>query len=75
MVKDSNKEDALELARKTIAALREDNKLYEDFVIQCTELIPPSYDGDEAAEAIIIRFLTDMQSLAQVIAKLTSDYR
>ena len=48
---------------------------HEHFIEEVGELLPPSYDADEAVESIIIRFLTDMQSLASIIAKLTADYR
>jgi len=48
---------------------------HDDFVVECTELIPEGYDGDEAAEAIILRYLKDMSDLGGIIARLTSAYR
>jgi hypothetical protein len=71
----SDNEDALELARETITALREDNKAHEDFINECLELIPPSYDADEGQESIVLRFLKDMAEVGRILAKLTSDYR
>jgi predicted nucleic acid-binding Zn-ribbon protein len=55
--------------------LRTECKQHEEFIEEVSELLPPSYDADEAVEAIILRFLKDMQNLAQIIAKLTADYR
>ena len=75
MVNDEKPLTELEMANRTIAALREDNELHEDFVVKCTELLPPSYDADEAAEAIILHFLKDMQEIGRIVAKLTADYR
>lgn len=68
---DSLRQEAQELR----ADLRLDKKNYDDFITEVAEMLPPSYDEDAAIESIVIRFLTDMQSLAQVIAKLTTDYR
>lgn len=48
---------------------------YDDFIVKCTELIPPSYDGDDSAESIILRYLRDMADLGGIVARLTSDYR
>ena len=48
---------------------------HEAFVEEIGKLLPPSYDSDDAMEAIVLYFLTDMQKLAQIIAKLTADYR
>ncbi len=50
-------------------------KEHDEFVNACLEIIPPSYDGDEAGEAIVLRFLKDMSDLAGILARLTSDYR
>lgn len=61
--------------RQECQELRAENKEHEDFITKVSELLPPSYDADEAVEAIILRFVKDMQSLGQVIAKLTADYR
>jgi hypothetical protein len=68
-------EATIELARKTIAQLREEAKLHEDFIEACTELIPEGYDSDESPESIILHFLRDMDKLAGIIARLTSAYR
>lgn len=68
-------EDPLELARRTIESLRQEERLHKEFINQCLEILPPSYDADEAGEAIILTFLKDMTDIARVIAKLTSDYR
>jgi len=75
VVKDGEQEDALSVARKTIAQLREELEVHEQFVVDCTELLPPSYDADEAPESIILRFLKDMSEVGRIIAKLTADYR
>jgi len=48
---------------------------HDEFVNECLEIIPPSYDGDEAGEAIVLRFLKDMSELAGILARLTSDHR
>lgn len=61
--------------RQECTELKAENKQLKDFVDEVTGLLPPSYDGDEAAEAIILQFLQDMQSIASIIAKLTADYR
>ena len=70
-----DREGSLELAQRTIAQLREEIKLNEDFIVRCTELIPEGYDGDESAESIITRYLQDMDVMAGIIARLTSAYR
>jgi uncharacterized protein YlxW (UPF0749 family) len=61
--------------RQECAELKAENKQHEDFINEVSGMLPPSYEGDEAVEAIIVRFLTDMQSIASIIAKLTADYR
>lgn len=48
---------------------------HDAFVNHVLERVPPSYDGDEAAEVIILQYLDDMQKVAQVIARITADYR
>lgn len=48
---------------------------YEDLINEYTGLIPEGYDGDEAPEAIILRYLKDMDALGGIIARLTSAYR
>ena len=48
---------------------------HEEFVNECCSLIPESYDGDEAPEAIVLRFLKDMSDLGGILARLTSSYR
>jgi predicted nucleic acid-binding Zn-ribbon protein len=59
--------------------LREDLKIYrkqhDDFVNEVGSLLPPSYDADEAIEAIIISFVKDMSEVGRIVAKLTADYR
>jgi hypothetical protein len=74
--------EELEHNKVTIAALsreirqlKEEAKLHEEFVVKCTELIPEGYDGDEAAEAIVLRYLKDIETLAGIIARVTSAYR
>lgn len=59
----------------SIDALRDDNKQHEEFLQEVSSLLPPSYDADEAVEAIIITFVKDMTELGRISAKLTSDYR
>jgi hypothetical protein len=71
----SMKDDALELAGKTISQLREEIRQNDEFINSCCELIPPSYDGDESQESIILKYLTDVYQLGNIIARLTSDYR
>jgi len=61
--------------RQRCQELEAENKQLKDFTDEITGLLPPSYDGDEAAEALILKFLQDMQSIASIIAKLTADYR
>ena len=61
--------------RQECQELRTEIKDYEDFINHILELLPPSYDSDDSQKTIIISFLRDMESIAQVIAKLTSDYR
>jgi hypothetical protein len=61
--------------RQECRQLRGENKQLKDFVDEITGLLPPSYDADEAMEAIIIRYLGDMNSLGSIIARLTADYR
>jgi hypothetical protein len=67
--------DALEQARRTISELRDEVKYHDDFVVACTELVPEGYDSDESAESIILRYLKDMDTMAGIIARLTSAYR
>src|SRR6201987_3399520 len=74
--------EELEHNKVTIAALsreirqlKEEAKLYDEFLVKCTELIPEGYDGDEAAEAIVLRYLRDIGTLAGIIARITSAYR
>lgn len=61
--------------RTPYATLREEAKFHEEFVNECTGLIPEGYDGDEAPEAIILRYLKDMDALGGILARLTSSYR
>lgn len=56
-------------------SLREENKLHADWLVEVSELLPPSYDADEAVEAIIITFVKDMTELGRITAKLGADYR
>jgi len=48
---------------------------HDEFVSSCLDIIPSGYDSDEAGEAIVLRFLRDMSELAELLARLTSDYR
>lgn len=48
---------------------------YEALINEYTSLIPEGYDGDEAPEAIILRYLKDMDALGGILARLTSAYR
>jgi len=68
---DSLRDECQEL-RLAFAAAKEE---HDNFIEEVGALLPPSYDGDEAMEAIILGFLRDMQKLGQIIAKLTADYR
>lgn len=61
--------------RQECQELRAEKKEHEDFINEVGSLLPPSYDSDEAIEAIIIRYLGDVNSLGAVIARLTADYR
>jgi len=67
--------DEIDSLRVECQELRAEKKHHDDFITEACEQLPPSYDVDEAVEAIILKFLKDMQSLAQIIAKLTADYR
>jgi len=67
--------DSLRAENQELKYVREVNKQLNDFINEATGLLPPSYDMDEAPEAIIIRFLKDTSDLGRIIAKLTSDYR
>jgi hypothetical protein len=60
---------------REVRSLKEEAKLYDEFVVKCTELIPEGYDGDEAAEAIVLRYLGEMGSLGRILAQMTSGYR
>jgi hypothetical protein len=68
---DSLRQECIELRED----LKADRKHHDDFLNEVGSLLPPSYDADDTMESIIIHFLTDMQSLAQIITKLTADYR
>lgn len=48
---------------------------YEEFINNCCEFIPESYDQDVSAEQVILDYLKDMEKLGSIIAKLTSSYR
>ena len=48
---------------------------HDNFITEITELMPPSYDADEAVEAVILKFMKDISEVGRVIAKLTADYR
>jgi len=56
-------------------ALREAREEHDKFVNECLERIPESYDCDDAGEAIILKFISDMDTLGGLIAKLTSGFR
>jgi hypothetical protein len=55
--------------------LRAENKRLNDSINEIVEMLSPSYDKDDSPEGIIKAFIKDMQSLAQIVAKLTADYR
>lgn len=48
---------------------------HDDFIEECCKYIPESYDGDEAAEAIILRYLKDLQDFASVLVKVIDPWR
>lgn len=48
---------------------------YESLINEYTALIPEGYDGDESPEAIVLKYLQDMDKLGGIIARLTSAYR
>lgn len=58
-----------------VRVLREDKLFHDQLMVQCSELIPEGYDGDEAIESILLHYLRDMDKLAGIIARLTSAYR
>jgi len=55
--------------------LRKAREEHDKFVNECLERIPESYDCDDAGEAIILKFIGDMDTLGGLIAKLTSGFR
>ncbi|HWI69416.1 MAG TPA: hypothetical protein VNS88_13765 [Nitrospiraceae bacterium] len=61
--------------RQECQELRAEKKEHEDFINEIGALLPPSYDSDDAMEAIVIRYLGDINSLGAIIARLTADYR
>jgi len=72
----------MELAEREIARLQDENgklkeeaKLYEEFIQDLSVYIPDSYDGDDAAEAIILKWAKDVDTLAGIVSRLTSSYR
>jgi hypothetical protein len=71
---DHNRERIVILERQ-IRQLKEEAEFYAKFVVECTELIPEGYDGDDSAESIILQYLKDMDKLAGIVARLTSAYR
>ncbi|HWI70141.1 MAG TPA: hypothetical protein VNS88_17545 [Nitrospiraceae bacterium] len=56
----------------TVEQIPED---YESLINEYTALIPEGYDGDEAPEAIILKYLQDIDRLGGILARLTSAYR
>ena len=68
-------EDAARRFAKRVLELEEEVRLHEEFLVSCTELVPEGYDGDDSAEAIVLRYLKDMDKLGGIIARLTSAYR
>jgi len=58
-----------------VRVLREEKLFHDDFMVKVGELIPEGYDGDESIEAILMRYLKDMEQLAGIIARLTSAFR
>ena len=74
--------NALDLAAARIVKLEEENKklkdeakLYDEFIVNCTEVIPEGFDDDAAAESVILNYLNELNSFAGIIARLTSAYR
>jgi hypothetical protein len=61
--------------RQESQELRAEKKEHEDFIEEISSLMPPSYDADEAVEAIILGFVKDMSEVGRIVAKLTADYR
>lgn len=61
--------------KRQIESLKEEAKLYDEFIVKCTEVIPEGFDDDVAAEAVVLNYLNEMNSFAGTIARLTSAYR
>jgi hypothetical protein len=55
--------------------LKEEAKEFEKFIEELSVFVPDSYDGDEAAEVLILKWAKDVDSLAGIISRLTSSYR
>jgi len=61
--------------RQECQELRAEVQSYKDWIDTAVGMLPPSYDADDSPEGIITSFLSDMQTVAGIIAKLTADYR
>ncbi len=61
--------------RQECQELRAGAKQHEDFMEEVGSMLPPSYDADEAIEAIVLSFIKDMSEVGRIVAKLTADYR
>jgi hypothetical protein len=71
--------DMAKIAAEEITGLKrelaEARKEHDEFVNEICAFIPESYDNDEAAESIIIRWAKDIDTLAGIVSRLTSSYR
>ncbi len=72
----------MEQMETEIARLQDDNirlrgeaEDHEKFIEELSVFVPDSYDGDEAAEALILRWAKDVDTLAGIVSRLTSSYR
>lgn len=72
---DASPEYAEALAKSVLEILKEDLEEHDKFVVECSELVPEGYDGDESAESIVLKYLREMDALGGIIARLTSAYR
>jgi predicted helicase len=76
---DQDLNDIAKIAGEQIASLKrelaEARKEHEDFVEELSHSVPESYDGDESAESIILKWAKDVDTLAGIVSRLTSSYR
>jgi len=68
-------EEAIARLRDENQKLKEEAKLYEEFIQDLSVYVPEAYDGDEAAEALILKWAKDVDTLAGIVSRLTSSYR